>query len=442
MLNDNTTFKDLSIFSTPESMGIISLLDRTVTSIGKEHLYRYVKHPPETFEQLQQMQDAIRFWTENSELWPKVITNGTIVMIEKFFEAADHVSTPPSDFSYFLGEGFQKLFNKSEYFFTRFSISHISDFIRGCKELSDLSDSHEVPELLANELNAIKKELEHRLTNDLLTISKDAPHREQAKLSYYTRREMKNPIYRLLQHYARLDAWCSLAKATKEHNWTFPALQKAKPVCFKAKGLVHPLLKQPRGYDINFDEHQNFLILTGANMSGKTTFMRAIGVAVLLSHLGTGVPAKELSVSFFKGVITNMHVEDDLLKGESYFLAEVKRMKMTAQKLQKQEPHLVLMDELFKGTNVHDAYECTKAVIEGLLNRPDHLMVLSTHLYEVARHFEARKDILFNYFVTNMADDKSYNFEYELRNGISNDRIGYRILKKEGVLDLLKGNTE
>ena len=137
-----------------------------------------------------------------------------------------------------------------------------------------------------------------------------------------------------------------------------------------------------------------------------------------------------------------MHVEDDLLKGESYFLAEVKRMKMTAQKLQKQEPHLVLMDELFKGTNVHDAYECTKAVIEGLLNRPDHLMVLSTHLYEVARHFEARKDILFNYFVTNMADDKSYNFEYELRNGISNDRIGYRILKKEGVLDLLKGNTE
>jgi len=86
---------------------------------------------------------------------------------------------------------------------------------------------------------------------------------------------------------------------------------------------------------------------------------------------------------------------------------------------------------------VHDAYECTRAVIDGLLQRPDHLMVLSTHLYEVAQHFNTRTDILFACFVTDMTDDGGYRFSYELRKGISNDRIGYRILQREGVLDLL-----
>jgi DNA mismatch repair ATPase MutS len=136
-----------------------------------------------------------------------------------------------------------------------------------------------------------------------------------------------------------------------------------------------------------------------------------------------------------------MHVEDDILKGESYFFAEVQRMKLTAEKLLHKEPHMVLMDELFKGTNVHDAYECTNAVIEGLLNRPDHLMILSTHLYEVAQQVSGRKEIQFAHFITETSGD-NFNFTYQLKEGISNDRIGYRILQKQGVIELLKRNAQ
>ena len=100
------------------------------------------------------------------------------------------------------------------------------------------------------------------------------------------------------------------------------------------------------------------------------------------------------------------------------------------------------MDELFKGTNVHDAYECTKAVVDGLLRHQRHIMVLSTHLYEVAQQFSDRKEIIFSYFVTDMTEEGNYSFSYELKDGISNDRIGYRILQKEGVLDLLKATTD
>lgn len=442
MFNDNITFKDLSIFPSGGSSGVFGLVDHTTTGAGKDMLYAHVKKPPADYEALIKMQQAVRFMAEHADLWPTVITNGTLVMLEKFYESADQISAPPSGFAMVFGEALHRFFNKDEYFFTQFSLSHISDFLKGCGELAQIADNYEVPELLKTELLAISNELEHPLTKDLIAVTKETPYREQAKLAYHARREMKNRVLRLVNIYAKLDAWQAMAKATIKNGWAFPELLPSNPLCFEATGLIHPLLPKPKAYDINFDSNQNFLLLTGANMSGKTTFMRSIGVATLLAHLGMGVPAQKLRTSFFNGIITNMHIEDDLLKGESYFLAEVKRMKMTAEKLLQPEPHLVLMDELFKGTNVHDAYECTRAVVEGLLNRPDHLKILSTHLYEVARNFEERNDILFNYFVTQMHEDGSYHFEYDLKDGISKDRIGYRILQKEGVLDLLTARKQ
>ncbi len=437
MLNDAVTFKDLSVFPSGDNSGIVGLIDRTHTSAGKDYLYKHVKRPPETYAALKEVQDTVKFFAAHPEHWPAIITNGTIVMLEKFFEEANHISTPPSGISLLFTEQFQKLFNKGEYFFTQFSLSHLADFLKGCSELAAISEQQNVPTLLQAELNAIKNELDTELSAILMGVTDTTPFKEQAKLSYRARREMKNKVYRLMSHYARLDAWQAMGKATIEHGWSFPDLQPADHLCFEAKGLTHPLLQNAKPYDIAFNQQQNFLLLTGANMSGKTTFMRSIGVAAILAHIGMGVPATHLRISFFRGIITNMHVEDDLLKGESYFFAEVKRMKLTAEKLLQPESHLVLMDELFKGTNVHDAYECTRAVVEGLLNRPNHLKILSTHLYEVAKHFTDRNDILFSYFVTQMTDDKSYHFEYELKEGISQDRIGYRILKNEGVLDLL-----
>lgn len=442
MRNDAITFKDLSFFPAGASDGVAGLIDRTTTAEGKEMLYKHIKTPPGTFEELLQLQESIKWWALNTEHWPSVITNGTLVMLEKFFESADNISTPPSGLAAFLGEAFQKTFNKGEYFFTQFSVSHIADFLNGCKELAKLNNQENIPALLQKEFRAIQQELQHPLTDELTRVTKDTPYRVQAKLSYHARREMKNRIYRLMQHYARLDAWQSMARATVEKEWVFPSLLPSIPLCFESMGLYHPLLQHPKPYDISFDRQQNFLLLTGANMSGKTTFMRSIGVAALLAHLGMGVPAAEMRISFFKGIITNMHVEDDILKGESYFFAEVKRMKLTAEKLLQPEPHLVLMDELFKGTNVHDAYECTRAVVEGLMNRPDHLKILSTHLYEVAKHFSDREDILFSYFVTRMTRNDNFTFDYELKEGISQDRIGYRILQKEGVLDLLHRKKE
>ncbi len=433
---DKTTLHDLSVFLSGGG-GVFGLIDHTTSYAGRDALRRMIHDPPADIDDLQKVQDTVRFWTANLHRWPQVISNGTLVMLEKFFQSADAATAAPSGISLLFNTFFQRLLNRSEYFHTQFSLSHTADFINGCIALCQLIDDTEIPAMLYRELSAMQQELDHPLTAEIQRIDKNTTYKDLARLSYLVRRDMKHTVIRLMQHYARIDAWQSMARATLTHHWAFPNLLPGDAPVLETSGLYHPLLEEPTPYDIAFRTQQNFMVLTGANMSGKTTFMRALGVAALLAHTGMGVPAAAMRISFLEGIITNMHVEDNLLRGESYFFAEVQRMKLTAEKLVHPGTNLVLMDELFKGTNVHDAFECTRGVMEGLLRRPNHLMVLSTHLYEAAQHFRDREGMLFAYFVTEMGEDHSYHFTYQLKEGISGDRIGYRILQQAGVLDLL-----
>jgi DNA mismatch repair protein MutS len=437
MQNDKTTLKDLSIFPADGSGGVFALIDRTVTQEGREALRKHIQQPPASCEALCELQEVIRYWHAKPDRWPAGISNGTLVMLEKFFEAADNTAPPATGIAGLVAQLLQKTFNKREYFFTKFSVSHLSDFLNGCSQLSDLLQDEGLPALLRRELESIKGELQYPLTEELTAVTERTAFTQLQMLQYRARREMKNITYRLIAIYARLDGWHSMALATLEHKWTFPELLPEKPVLLQADGFWHPLINSPVTYDVSFSEGQNFMLLTGANMSGKTTFLRALGVSSLLAHLGMGVPAASMKTSFMHGIITNMHTEDNILKGESYFFAEVQRMKLIAAQISEPGTRLALMDELFKGTNVHDAFECTRAVVTGLMNHPNHVMALSTHLYEVAQQFNADERIVFAHFVTNISADGQYTFTYRLKPGISNDRIGYLILQQEGVIDLL-----
>jgi DNA mismatch repair ATPase MutS len=187
--------------------------------------------------------------------------------------------------------------------------------------------------------------------------------------------------------------------------------------------------------ELNIDT--NFIFLTGANMAGKSTFIRAVGGAVFLAHLGMGVPAKYMRLTVFDGLLSNINVVDNIVKGESYFFNEVQRIKNTIVKINDGRHWLVLIDELFKGTNVQDAMKCSLAVIRGLIRISNSLFILSTHLYEIGEELKAYPNIAFKYFETDVREDQ-LAFSYQLKEGISNDRIGYVILKREKVVEMLE----
>jgi DNA mismatch repair protein MutS len=176
--------------------------------------------------------------------------------------------------------------------------------------------------------------------------------------------------------------------------------------------------------------------LTGANMAGKSTLIKAVGSSVFLAHIGMGVPVKSMRLSLFDGLLTNINVSDNIAKGESYFFNEVQRIKNTIYKINDGKKWLVLIDELFKGTNVQDAMKCSLTVIKGLIKIKNSVFILSTHLYEIGEELKKYPNISFKYFETNVMDDQ-LEFSYQLREGISNDRIGYVILKREKVVEML-----
>ncbi len=150
-----------------------------------------------------------------------------------------------------------------------------------------------------------------------------------------------------------------------------------------------------------------------------------------------GVPAKSMRLSTFDGVLSNINVVDNIVKGESYFFNEVQRIRNTLVKISNHRKWLVLIDELFKGTNVQDAMKCSSTVIKGLIKIKNSLFILSTHLYEIGEELRQYPNISFRYFETMIKDDQ-LDFSYQLKEGISNDRLGYLILKREKVVEMLE----
>jgi DNA mismatch repair ATPase MutS len=124
------------------------------------------------------------------------------------------------------------------------------------------------------------------------------------------------------------------------------------------------------------------------------------------------------------------------MKSESYFFNEIQRIKNTLSKIKDGRKWLVLIDELFKGTNIQDAMLCSKTVIDGLVCVPKSIFILSTHLYEIGEDLKKHPNIIFRYFET-ISSGNTFSFSYQLKDGISDDRFGYLILEKESVTELI-----
>ena len=141
-------------------------------------------------------------------------------------------------------------------------------------------------------------------------------------------------------------------------------------------------------------------------MAGKSTFIKSVGAAVYLAHLGMGVPAARMELTLFDGILSNINVEDNIVKGESYFFNEVQRIRNTITKINNNNKWLVLIDELFKGTNVQDAMKCSGTVIKGLIKIPNSLIYSFYPFVRNCGRTQTYPNIMFRYFETEVKEDQ------------------------------------
>ncbi|HEX6432551.1 MAG TPA: DNA mismatch repair protein [Niastella sp.] len=251
----------------------------------------------------------------------------------------------------------------------------------------------------------------------------------------------KNEMGELLQLMYLVDVCIAVAGVAKQKSLGFAEVltadAAASPQLYTGR-LWHPAIPAAVPNSMHFNPAKNMIFLTGANMAGKSTLMKALGAAVYLAHMGFPVAAEEMRFTVMDGLFTSINVPDNLNKGYSHFYAEVLRVKTVAAQVSEGRRLLVIFDELFKGTNVKDAFDATLAVSEAFAAYRNCFYIISTHIIEVGAELGTRGDhILFRYMPTRIeAGILSYTFS--MAEGISNDRQGMMIIEKEGIPAMLQ----
>jgi len=436
METDKTTLNDLSIFQHEEAFSIFSRLNFTRTTGGRERLKALFSSSLPDIAAVLEVQDILRLIIDRQQEWPFIISNGSIMVIHKFYETIfEAIPSRPAPHAAYL----YKLLHGADYSLARYSAGHAFDFIKGMQQLVTMFLEEGAPAPLDRVLQKArllvqKPQLDAVARNRKL---EDLSPGNLLALTHFFRYHYRQQMEELIELYFQLDAWYGMAMAVQELKLVFPTFIPSDEPELKIRQLYHMLLQDPVAYDLDLNQHSNFIFLTGANMAGKSTFIKAVGVAVFLAHIGMGVPAGSMELSFFDGLLSNINVVDNLVKGESYFYNEVQRIKKTILRVNDGRKWLILIDELFKGTNVQDAMKCSTVVIEGLIRIRSSLFILSTHLYEIGEALKGYPNISFKYFETLVEEDR-LSFNYQLREGISNDRLGYLILKREKVIEMLE----
>lgn len=231
------------------------------------------------------------------------------------------------------------------------------------------------------------------------------------------------------------DAMTSLANYA-DHNpsdaWPIP---KAEGVIFEATGLGHPLLKSEKRVvnDFTMKSWSEVAIVTGANMAGKSTFLRSVGLNFVLAGVGCPVPSKSMVYQPLN-IYTSMRTTDSLLMEESYFLAELKRLSRMMEILRSGEALLVLLDEMLKGTNSTDKLKGSQHLVRELtLTRS--ATILATHdvqLTDMEKQYPGRIN---NYCFEIVHDGDELIFDYKLRKGIVKTMNASLLMKKMGIIE-------
>ena len=241
----------------------------------------------------------------------------------------------------------------------------------------------------------------------------------------------------MLQIVYELDAYQNVASVAKQNGFGFATYLASQSVKLEFEGLFHPKINNPVKNNLSLREDKNVIFLSGSNMSGKSSFLKSLGLSIYLSQIGFPVPAKAMVTSGFGGLVTTINLSDNIESGYSHFFSEVQRIKLIAENLVESEKMVVILDELFRGTNVKDAFDASLATISALSTIKNSFFLISTHIVELVPELKKHKNISFMYLETEFKNDHP-NFTYQLKEGVSEEKVGMFIIKNERIINIIE----
>lgn len=437
---DKQTLEDLNLLGRYKNNSIYNVFNHTVTRGGGLVLERMFMNPLTSSQEINERREIFNFFGKNKFFFP---------VSKEEFEAAEHYlgNTDNKQLVVSIANNIRRkalslIANDEEFTLLRNGIStavlvlrKLDDFIRLLSKASASTVFQKSVERALSILN--KKSLQWIFSNenpDSLSFIKFALYDHRLR---YTVAESISELMKIIHE---IDVFITVSEIGNSRGFVYAHAVDSDFSNIEIQGVYHPCIKGAVANDISLDSNSNVLFLTGANMAGKSTLMKSFGVSLYLAHMGFPIAAKSMRFSVQEGIYTSINVPDDLNMGYSHFYAEVVRVKKIALEVSSGKRLIVMFDELFKGTNVKDAYDATVAVTEAFSKIHRCSFIVSTHIMEAGLSLQAScSNIQFKYLPTIM-NESTPVYPYILDDGISNDRHGMMIINNEKIIEIIKGS--
>jgi DNA mismatch repair protein MutS len=435
---DTQTLNDLAIFQNGNGdNSIFKLFNKTITYGGGDKLKEFFNTPLTDEDQITQRIDAIRYLQKVETGFS--CDKGSCDFIEHYLKQRDkpiYVSRIRSIEKWIM----YKLQGNGEYYIIQQGIEYTLELLKDLFNFTQNNDANDLPELLRQFQSTITSTLNSEDFGLLkqLYSSKKLGAMDIARADHLFRYSGHTRLKILIDIIYQLDVFITAGIIGKKLGFCFPVIRRDNERKLILQGVFHPLIDKAIPNNIEFSNQKNICFVTGANMAGKSTFLKSTGICVFLSQIGFPVPANYMETSAFKGLITTINLADNINIGNSHFYSEVLRVKHVAEKMNQSQQILVIFDELFRGTNVKDAYDASLAVIKAFSMVRKSFFIISTHIVEVANELSAIENIDFKYMETTFNEGLP-KYSYKLQNGITEERMGMWIVNNEGIVDIING---
>jgi DNA mismatch repair protein MutS len=436
---DKQTLDDLALFTNNRGdNSIFKFFDRAVTIGGSYKLREFFDNPLTDREQIAQRLAAIEH-LQRRDIGFKV-ERGSCDYIEFYLSQHGKPTAAPSKIKAIERKVMYYFTNDSDFYTIHRGIIQTLELLMMLQDIIQNNTPDALPILLQNFYLTINDTLQHPDFAFVYNLfnKKKLNGIDIGRADHLFRYLGFARLKALLDIVYQLDVFTSVAQMAKRNGFCLPTISNNSRQVLKLENVYHPFIKDAVGNSISFSYDKNVCFVTGANMAGKSTFLKSVGISVYLSQLGFPVPARSMETSVFEGLITTINLSDNLQHGNSHFYTEVARVKHVAKVIERSQNVLVIFDELFRGTNVKDAFDASLSIISAFAKLRKSFFIVSTHIVEVAHELAEIGNISFKFMETTFDNDVP-QYSYKLQNGITEERLGMWIVKNEGIVEIIEG---
>lgn len=438
-ITDKQTLEDLNLLGRYRSNSIFNLFNHTVTRGGDNLLSRMFAEPLTSEQEINKRRDIISFFQSREIVFP--LTREEFDCAEQYLSNTHRSGYISSMFSNLRRKFLKLVANDKELdeICSGYNAS-VNLFIVLKEMFTGLMQKDSVYAPVAGRAIEIlnRKDISEVITGRSF---EEIPFSKYMLFDHRLRSTGAAAVMELLDIVYAADAYISVAETGRRRGFNFAEAGSGNGMSFNIEGLYHPCVPDAIANDLILDNEKSVLFLTGANMAGKSTLMKAFGVTLYLAHMGFPLPVSKMSFNVQEGMYTSINVPDNLNMGYSHFYAEVVRVKNIATEVSSGKRLTIMFDELFKGTNVKDAYDATVAVTEAFSRSKKCAFIVSTHIMEAGITLrESCGNIIFRFLPTRLNGNKP-EYTYKMEDGISDDRHGMRIIQNERIIETILGKN-